>query len=401
MGLEELLHRHRFESHPFDTWIAESEKSLPEWFVPPAFLKSVAGDSGGTKLTPRSHLVFGRPGDGKTAIRLTLERELETRAPDTLVLRYIDFSRPLASNRRPSIADHADEILRLGTIGLISVWQVEPERYSGLNIGQKADLASLIDRYYEQLPAQSRETYASRISPLNNRVKRFLTSGVKAAVEAYNVTISVLKKEKIVPTQWAAPAGSNAEGPDDPLLRIQRFWAVANAFGVESVWILVDKVDESPGTQGVNAIFECIADLLLTQTLLEFRVDEKQVICFKAFLTNPTDLRPMLKDAGFRTDRIKSELIAWTRKDLDEALRKRLAHFSNHNVDHFDQLCAPEASGTHDALLDACELRPRTLFRIAHEIFAELQRNGDRTTDKLSKSMVEIGIKAGKEAVVG
>ncbi len=401
MALEELLKKHRFESHPFDTWIAESEKNLPEWFVPPAFLKSVAGDSGDRRLTPRSNLVFGRPGDGKTAIRLTLERELESRAPNALVLRYIDFSRPLAVNRRPSIADHADEILRLGTIALIAVWHVESERYAGLNADQKRDLAWLVDRYYEQLPPQSREAYAGRISPLNARVKRSLALGVKGLVEGYNATISILKQEKIEPLQWGPPREASQSALDDPFLKIQRFWSVANAFGIEAVWILVDKVDESPGTQGAAAIFECVAELLLAQTLLEYRVDEKQVICFKIFLTHPDDLKPMLKNAGFRTDRVKSETISWTRKDLNEALTKRLAHFSSRNVTNFDQLCATEAQGTHDRLLDECGLRPRTLFRMAHEIFSALQRSGDPAAEKLSPSMVETGITAGKEAVVG
>src|SRR5205823_12227281 len=121
---------HGFVGHPFATWIAESEKNLPQWFVPPAFLKSVTGDTGDAKpLEPSSHIVFGRPGDGKTAIRLMLERELVDRAPNSLVLRYTDFTTPLSVNARPLLSDHVDEILRLGTIGLISVWQDEPKRY--------------------------------------------------------------------------------------------------------------------------------------------------------------------------------------------------------------------------------------------------------------------------------
>lgn len=401
MGLRELLRRHRFEGHPFDTWIAESERNLPEWFVPPAFLPNIAGDSGGTTLLPRSHLVFGRPGDGKTAIRLTLERELESRAPNALVLRYTDFSRPLAVDRRPPVGEHIEELLRLGTIALISVWQSEPDRYTALSAGHKSELAWLVDRYYEQLPPQVRETYAGRISPLNNRIRRFLTQGVRIAVDAYNATVSILKQEKIEPIQWASPSATGQTALDDPFMRLQRFWGVVNAFRIDAVWVLVDKVDESPGTQGAEAIFKCVADLLLTPTVMEYRVDEKQVICFKVFLTHPAELGPMLKVAGFRPDRVKVETISWTRRDLDQAMTKRLGHYSNLNVTSFDALCAAEAIGTHDRLLDECGLRPRTLFRMAHEIFAQLQLSGDPAADKLSRSMVDAGIAAGKEAVVG
>jgi hypothetical protein len=184
-------------------------------------------------------------------------------------------------------------------------------------------------------------------------------------------------------------------------LKLQRFWSVATALQLEEVWVLVDKVDEAPGTQTAPAIFDCIADLLLAENLMEFRVGEKQVMCFKVFLTHPRELQHLLKSAGFRTDRIKSESIAWSRKDLDSALTKRLVHFSNHNIGNFSELCAQDAQQTHDRLLDECDLRPRTLFRMAHEIFCELQRSGDSTADKLSKSMVDAGIRTAKEAVVG
>jgi hypothetical protein len=401
MGLSELLRRHGFESHPFETFIAESEKNLPEWFVPPAFLPNIAGDAGGTSLSPRSHLVFGRPGDGKTAIRLTLERELERRAPNVLVLRYIDFSRPLRADKRPPLGEHIDELLRLGTIALVSVWQSDPAQYAALSHGHKSELAWLVDRYYEQLPPQVRETYAGRISPLNNRVRRLLTQGVRAAVDAYNATISVLKQEKIEPIQWESSAAASQSGLDDPFMRLQRFWGVVNAFKVESVWVLIDKVDESTATVEAEAIFKCIADLLLTPTIMEYRVDEKQVICFKVFLTHPAEVEPMLKAAGFRRDRIKVESIKWTRKDLDTALQRRLSHFSKLNVSNFDNLCAADAIGTHDRLLDECGLRPRTLFRFAHEIFGQLQLTNDPTIEKFSRSMVDAGIAAGKEATVG
>lgn len=402
MGLQELLKKHRFAAHPFDTWIAEGERSLPEWFVPPAFLRTISGDAGGSSgpLVLRSNVVFGRPGDGKTAIRLILERELEARAPNALVLRYIDFSTPLSTNKRPSVGQHVDELLRLGTMGLLSVWQVDPTRYANLTGALKKELAWLVNSYYATLLPQVREAYADRISPFNHQVRKYLKQGAKLAIDGYNTVISILSKERIEPVKWNGPVASDPEVMN-PLLKVQRFWSVANAMGVGSVWILIDKVDEAPGTQSPEAIFDCVADLLLSQTLLEYQADNSQVIGFKVFLTYPDEMAALLKKAYFRYDRIKAERISWSRKDLNMALVKRLSHFSTGAVAHFDQICAAGAQGAHDRLLDGCELRPRTLFRMAHEVFAEFQRTADATSELLPQSAVDAGILAGRAAVVG
>ena len=78
MGLQQLLKKHRFNDHPFQTWIAEDEMYLTKWFVPPLFLDTVIGKTGGASasLFPSSNLIFGRPGSGKTAIRKAIEMEL-------------------------------------------------------------------------------------------------------------------------------------------------------------------------------------------------------------------------------------------------------------------------------------------------------------------------------------
>jgi hypothetical protein len=103
---------------------------------------------------------------------------------------------------------------------------------------------------------------------------------------------------------------------------------------------------------------------------------------------------PRLKVAGFRRDRVKTETIAWTRKDLDTVLKRRLAHFSTNQVLHLDEICAPDAAGTHDRVLDEARLRPRLMFRIVHEILSCFQRDSGPGEHLLNRSSVEAGIKA-------
>jgi hypothetical protein len=216
-------------------------------------------------------------------------------------------------------------------------------------------------------------------------------------IEGYNAIISVIKREKIEPTKWdAATAGTDRA---DPMIRVQRFWSLAKAMGVESVWVLVDGVDEHPATRTGKAIFDCMAEILLNQRLMEFREADKQVMCFKVFLTRPEELQPLLDEEKFRKDRIPIRKIGWKRKDLDIALKRRLAHYSNQAVLTFDDVCEARLQGTHSRLLDECGLNPRTLFFMGYQIFAAFQ-NSEPGVTKLDKESIDEGIRLAKEAVM-
>ena len=63
MGLAKLLTKHGFATSPFDSWTAENEAQLPQWYEPPTFLSALLGVPTGAEKTvepsPRSHVVFG------------------------------------------------------------------------------------------------------------------------------------------------------------------------------------------------------------------------------------------------------------------------------------------------------------------------------------------------------
>ncbi len=171
MSLNELLDHHKFWGHPFEHWIAESEDNLQAWFVAPPFQNRIFGYEQRKDRTPRprSHVIFGRLGVGKTAICMEVERELLRRAPKSLILPYKNFSEPLkqSGSGRPDIAAHIEEILRLGTIGLIKFWTDLPDRYSRLGKTEKEELAGLINHYYENLPLETKRDYTNRLSPIS------------------------------------------------------------------------------------------------------------------------------------------------------------------------------------------------------------------------------------------
>lgn len=397
MGLTDLLKTHGFEQNPFTKWRAEDEEGdLAEWFVPPAFFQDILGNVGTPRqsLKPASHIIFGMPGGGKTATRRMLESAVLAKSPSSLVIRYTDFNRVLQSNTpRPSLSKHVDELLRLGTIALLAMWFESSDRYERLTISERADLAGLVAEYYEVLPNTTKRTYTSALSPYAGRTIAIAKKTGRTLIEAYNATISVLKREKVEPAKWNGP--SNESDKAEPIIRLQRFWSLANAMGIENVWILIDGVDEHPLTRSAQTIFDCLAEILLNQRLIEFREGDKQVMCFKVFLTHPEELRPLLDAQGFRSDRIPIRTIQWQRRNLDIALQKRLAYYSNRAVLSFDQICEGKLNGTHQRMLDECNLNPRTLFLMGYQIFAAFQ-SADSDATLLDKESIDEGIQLAK-----
>jgi hypothetical protein len=147
-------------------------------------------------------------------------------------------------------------------------------------------------------------------------------------------------------------------------------------------------------------MFDCVAELLLDQRIIEFRRDDEQVLCFKVFLTRPAEIQPLLAVARFRTDRIKTTTIQWARKDLDRALQRRLAYFSGNTILDFGALCDSSVKDAQSKLLDACDLSPRTLFRMCHEVLNQLELRNDGAIESIDRAMLEAGINLGRGAVV-
>ena len=369
-----------------------------EWFIQPPFYEDILGNLGTARqaMKPTTHLIFGMPGGGKTALRKMVEAALLAKSPSSLIIRYTDFSRVLGSGEpRPSLGIHVDELLRLGTISLLAIWYQSKGRYEKLSLGERAELMGLVYEYYEGLPPSSKDIYTSSLSPYAGRVLSAAKAAGHTVVDGYNAIISIMKREKFEPTKWGSESGAAEKA--DPMIRLQRFWSLARAMGTENIWVLVDGIDEHAAVRTGDAIFQCVAEIVLNQRLLEFREDDKQVMCFKVFLTRPEELQPLLEKEKFRKDRIPVRKIGWKRKDLDIALKRRLAHYSNRKVLNFDDICDPKLAGTHDRLLDECGLNPRILFFMAYQILAAFQ-SSDTTATKLDKDSIDEGIALGKAA---
>lgn len=392
MAKEHLLTHFNFYRDPFDTWMAEDERELlAEWFVEPPFIRALLGDTAVNRreYRPRSDLIFGRRGTGKTALRLRLESELGVKAPRALVTRYLDFGPVLQAGSKPPLAAHVEQILSVATIELIGFLAEDLERYRKLEAAHKAELFGLIAHYFDALSPEIRSRYQTELSPIAGRLGLIGSRIGKTVFDLYNGVINVVKMEKIEPSSWAPTADTN---PIYPITRLKRFYSLASAAGVDSIWVMIDGIDEVADVRSPQEIFDCLSGILLSHRLLEFRQGNRQTVCFKCFLTHPQELKPLLKAKDFRFDRIDSHEITLTQADINRAFVRRLSHFSNTKVSDFDTLCQPDAQGAHALLLKECGNSPRTLFRMCNKILLAFDRNEQTTSFLLDKVSIAQGI---------
>jgi hypothetical protein len=396
---ETFLRNHGFKHHPFAEWQADNEEEdLAHWFNPkPVFFHDVLGNLGASNQTIKlvSHLIFGPPGGGKTALRRMIEAEILKRSPASAIIRYIDFRRVLrAGPQRPTFSQHMDELLRLGTISLMTMWLNSEDRYERLSPDHKSELAGLIAEYYDTLPDSLKMHYTSTLNPYYPaKVVEIVQKSGKPAIENYNGLSSIPKRENIGPATWRTD--HNKTDNDEQVMRLERFWSLARAMGVANIWILVDIVDEYSHARTSQAIFDCIARILLNHKLMEFQEASKQAICFKFFLPRTEELQPLLKAEGFHDNEILVRTFEWDDDHLRVALRKRLNHYSTQRVSSFDDICDPKLKDTQQRILNECNSNPGTLFFMGYEIFVAFQHSSE-VHHKIDKDSIEKGISAAK-----
>src|ERR1700676_5504750 len=85
MALREFLARIGFAENPFQFTNADEEEHLQTYFIPPPYFNSVWGDP----ESPKSQVIFGPRGGGKSAQRRMIELKAET--SDVFVITYDRF----------------------------------------------------------------------------------------------------------------------------------------------------------------------------------------------------------------------------------------------------------------------------------------------------------------------
>lgn len=304
------------KGNPFATANAEDERTfLPECFVDTGHYFSILGDP----QKPQTTLVLAPRGGGKTAYRVMLEQQCYPQGAlvNALAIPYLTFD-PLFENQgltlRERLHCHLSAIL-----------------YWGLQI------ADTLKNYRE----------------------------ISCRVTAEQLqTLSSLRQ------RYTSPATTPGSPAHQPLEDFTAFVHLVQGMGLDSVYVLVDRLDEQPETaDDPQAVIDLILPLLAHLPLMEL-----PGAAFKFFL--PLTAETLLQHTPkVRLDRLRRYWVEWNEALLSQLLEKRLTTFSEGHIKSLGQLALSPLSETIDRdLIQWANGSPRQLLRLGELLLLEHAR---------------------------
>ena len=359
--------RHGFKSDPFSSTNAETEDELKDYFVPPPYFATVLGDP----ASPSSNIVFAPRGAGKTAQR----RMIENQSADQdryLCVTYDSFDTGGTSVlSSPTLDGHLVEVCRLMTVGILERLTDESE-------------AEKLDKRQKEVVKAAGELFLARLSALEyeKALKSVKSFGQKTSDfwHKYGGIVAVgiaalMKKAGLDPVQLPEDLRASTLSPDGSARYFYtELLKICRSLGWSSVYVLVDKVDETPSTNTDPAsAFKLIRPLLVDLPTLE-----AAGAAFKFFLWDQTE--EAFRTGGGRPDRVQVVTLDWTVIELELMLSRRLRSFSGGAVESFNALmCSDGKVDSHRLLAYLANGSPRDMIRMAASIIAEQTRHSSDT----------------------
>jgi len=316
------------EGDPFAVYEAEREGPdlLPDCFIDRPYLHDVLGDP---KWPQAAFLLAGR-GAGKTATRMMVAYEASHGRfrGKVFVVDYTDLNSLL-------------------------------ERVDG-------DLSRLVLRHHVEGVLRA---------ALRNLADDFLLLERLAALPAVERGLLAAYIHAFADPRTSLRLGELGDNPApidlallSPLELLRGFAELMVRAGREAVYILVDRVDETPETAGdVEAAVALLRPLVAHQPLLEMKH-----LAFKFFIPREVG-EALCASLPLRTDRMLKRTIHWGHDDLKAVLRQRLQYFSGGQIEDMGQLCISSIQSiVTDRLVSwVCDSpfpSPRTLLRLCGEL---------------------------------
>jgi hypothetical protein len=368
VGLKEFLARLGFTEHPFQFTNADEEEHLQSYFVPPPYFVSVWGDP----ESPKSQVIFAPRGGGKSAQRRMIEYKSET--SDVFVITYDRFETLNEKELESLSVDyHLRNLIQKGLLGFLLEFHERRILAPSFRRNERDQIAALCHHYLSRITRLEALDAVNSLKTVSAKAKQFLRdwSG------PLNSLVSVVLAAKGLPhaqlgSTGLATADDSLEGPLKTHLELVRDLILS--IGYKSVYILIDKVDETAVTgNNAEASFNLVKPLLRDLELLQVRG-----VAFKFFLWDM--LLPKYRKYA-RPDRLEQFELSWAEGDLNKMLSRRLEAFSEGQVHDLSQLTNAElAEPLHFLVVLVANGSPRDMIRICQEIVTEqLQINRDST----------------------
>lgn len=354
-----------FSANPFTMTNADEEPELQSYFVPPPYFASVLGDP----KRPKSAVVFAPRGGGKTAQKVMIEKAATSEEVGRfLCVTYDTFILPNAFSIENASTDwHLTNIIKLIIVALLIASDEVEKADLPLNADQKNALAKTASYFLSELTeAEFRQNIVALRNWRGNADYYWNKYGGKIA----NLITAIASKFDIGSVdKLSEKIELNKNSIVD---YIHQLTGISKSLGFESVYILVDRIDETSLTSNnARTAFDFIKALLS-----DLHVLEMDGMAYKFFLWDKA--LDYYYAEGARPDRIPIHDLDWTVQQLGEMLEKRLLSFSQGKINSLNALAGDEVSiDIHRMVCFFAAGSPRDMIRLSQRMVDEQTRTAN------------------------
>lgn len=368
-----------FRSNPFQYTNADEEDNLKDYFIPPPYFQSVWGDP----QKASSCVVFAPRGGGKSAQRKMIE--IRSQGSTVLALQYTRFEFDKGRTlKNIDLEYHLKNINRICLVALLMlIYQMEVPCLA-FNATDRAHIRALCNFYLYDLSSDEIINAVNSIIPLYEKAKDFF----KRNLWAINSIIdAIFNRIGLAPIKSSPSLELGITSASKNHLEL--IISLIKSFGIESVYMLIDKVDETQLTGNDSKVsFDLIEPIIRDLDLLQLKD-----IGFKFFLWN--ELSPFYKKYA-RPDRVQQFSLNWKDAELKGMMQLRLqAYSSEGNIVKFPDLLDPSIEEDlrkyiEDWVIVFSHGSPRDMIRICSQMVTE-QLRVDSNARRITIPAVTVG----------
>jgi hypothetical protein len=345
-----------FTGHPFNKTNADEERNLSEYFVPPPFFDAIIGDS----AVPSPSLVLAPRGAGKTAQRIMVEKWAEEH--QVLAITYDRFEFSKGQNLSDiSLQYHIKNIIIRVLVSYLSYISEYPDVLKNCAPDTKRTLSIFIHSYLGEITGHEIQSILIELKSLPERFRDFWVKNVGLLESAVNF---IMKKYELPSIDLPEVQHEQKKLSESYKYQLGVLQKLVLAIGFKSVYILIDKVDETEKTgTDPEKTYQLIQPMLKDLDFLGM-----PGFGIKLFIWDK--IEPYFR-VDARPDRINQYQLSWSRQSLGQILSKRLVAFSGNRVKSFREIVAGDVDYDIDSALSILANRsPRNLIRLCEKIFA-------------------------------
>lgn len=367
--------------NPFILTNADEEQNLSSYFVPPPFFDAVLGSA----AEPKSCTVFAPRGGGKTAQKVMIEGvgSADTLEGAFLCLTYDRFILPDGFKTKDATLDwHLLNLVRL----LCAATLVRIDELADENPLDQEEKDFLVKASRTFLFEINVAEFQSIIGGMRNWRGKTEDVLKKYGGQIANLLSAIAAKFDIGKIENIQ--AERAVNKPTLIAYFERLVRLCRKIGYSSVYILVDRIDETSITQNdANSSFEFIESLAL-----DLHVLETKGVAFKFFLWD--QIRSKYVSAGARTDRVPLYSLSWNLSEMSEMLSERLKAYSGGKVASFNDFLDPELEfDAHSLMCLLAAGSPRDMIRMCKAVIDNQTRISNKE-GMLTRQTISAGIKA-------